>query len=295
MEPQIVNADPRYAPATLLEPSASGYIHLAAEINPPRRPGPIVFRGRSKTALLTSLDELARGLEQVDGVERVTLYEAVAIPPLSRFPYVKEHVDGISLPRFDVVLLVETRSPGVIRDVQASAAYRALLGALSAAARRVHVMAARNAKRLGDVDRDRQGLFLFNYFVADDADRALRLWDHLAGWYEVETGLHNSTLLVPVEGERSDYLAINHARWDEGVPRFLSRQLLKKSFRTFVRANLEANQVGVMPVLYRLARPEPLPAARAMPVLVAAATVLSVSLAAAALRRGRARSRWWSR
>jgi hypothetical protein len=81
----------------------------------------------------------------------------------------------------------------------------------------------------------------------------LDLFDYLAGWFEVETGLDNSTLLVPVEGEQSDYTAINHARWDARLPRLAWEQLAKKSFRTYVLANLKANHVSAMPVLYRLA------------------------------------------
>jgi len=284
MEPTIVNPDPRYVPAVLREPAASGYIHLAAEVNPPWRPGPILFRGRAKRELVRQLDEIARRLEREAGVVRVTLYEAIAIPPLSRFPYVKEHKDRIPLPRFDVVALVETGSPALVRDVQVTAAYRELESTLRTHARRVHIVSARNAKRIRDVDRTRPGLFLFNYFVADDADRALRLWDHLAAWYEVETGLDNSTLLVPLEGERSDYLAINHARWDQSVPRFLSRQFLKRSFRTFVQANLEANHVGAMPVLYRLARPER-EGARRTALLAAGAVLLLAAIGAAAVAR----------
>jgi hypothetical protein len=300
MELQIVNPDPRYTPATLVEPRASGYIHIAAEVRPPRRPGPILFRGRTR-ALLARLDDLVRQVERVAGVSKVTLYEAVTIPPFGRFPYVKERAGEIRFPRFDVVVLIETTSPDLIRGVQASAPYRALVETLRANARRTHVLAARNVKRIGDVDRDRQGLFLFNYFVADDARLALQLWDHLAGWYEVETGLDNSTLLVPLDGESSDYLAINHARWDQSLPRFLSRQFLKKSFRTFVQANLAANRVGAMPVLYRLARPERRTSrGAALPVLVAAAAALSFVAFAAALRgRPRRRSRrsptTWSR
>jgi hypothetical protein len=151
-------------------------------------------------------------------------------------------------------------------------------------------MAARNAKRVGDVDKTRQGLFLFNYFVADDARVMLQLWDYLAGWYAVETGLDNSTLLVPLEGERSDYLAINNARWDESLPRFLWRQFSRKSFRTYVLANLEANRVGAMPVLYRLASSSQQAANPLRPWMVAASVVaFGAGLALARRRRAYAR------
>jgi len=65
----------------------------------------------------------------------------------------------------------------------------------------MHVVVTRNAKQGGDVEKTRDDLFLFNYFVADDANVTLGLWDYLAGRYETETGLDNSTLLVPLEGE----------------------------------------------------------------------------------------------
>ena len=120
-------------------------------------------------------------------------------------------------------------------------------------------MTARCRKRVGDVDKTRQGLFLFNYFVADDAAVALQLWEHLAGWYVVETGLENSTVLEPL-GE-ADYVFVNHARWDDSLPRLILHQLTKPSFRTYVLANLQANRTVAMPILYQLASP-PAPRAR---------------------------------
>ncbi len=124
---------------------------------------------------------------------------------------------------------------------------------LTGQARRMHQVAARNVRRVGDVDKSRPGLFLFNYFVGDDPGLAVELWDYLAGWYEAETGLDNSTLLAPLEGEKSDYVLINHARWDRSLPLFVARQLPKKTFRSYMLANLTAHHVAAMPVLYHLA------------------------------------------
>ncbi|TKA01939.1 hypothetical protein [Actinacidiphila oryziradicis] len=73
-------------------------------------------------------------------------------------------------------------------------------------------MTARCARSIGDVDKSRPGLFLFNYFVAEDPEVALERWEHLAGWYAPETGLDNSTVLQPT-GE-ADYAFVNHARWE---------------------------------------------------------------------------------
>jgi hypothetical protein len=58
---------------------------------------------------------------------------------------------------------------------------------------------------------------------------------------------------VPVEGEKSDYVMINHARWDGSLPVFAARQLPKKTFRSDMLANLTAHHLAAMPVMYRLA------------------------------------------
>jgi hypothetical protein len=298
MELTIVNPDPRrYPRVNLIEPTALGYIHLAAEVRPRPMPPqrlPFVPNGREKTELLSSLKMLANRLEQLESVEKATVFDAVAIPPTSRFSsYLKERADSIHLARFDVVVLIETASPEVAREVQQTPDYRALLDALEGEAKDMHVMVGRNAKRIGDVEKTRDGLFLFNYFVADDANVALELWDYLAGWYKVETGLDNSTLLVPLEDEASDYLAINNARWDASLPRLLFRQLSKKSFRTYVQANLEANRVGAMPILYRLADAPRRTAApvRRRTLLAGAAVGLVAVVALSRILRRRSRSR----
>jgi hypothetical protein len=246
MDLQLVNPQPRYAKVTLIQPSPLGFIHVAATVDPPRGRTPFPGRSPRKAALLTRLRALARQLERLAIVERVTVYRAVLVAPpagsAKQAPHRAQH---------DVVVLVETTSPAVLGEVQATKPYQLLVEAVTEAASDVHVMPARCPKRVGDVDKTRQGLFLFNYFVADDAAVALQLWDYLAGWYAAETGLENSTLLEPL-GE-ADYVFVNHARWDHSLPRFLLRQLTKPSFRTYVLANLQANRTGAMPILYRLA------------------------------------------
>ena len=244
MELAIVNPSPKWPSATLREPLPYGYIHVAAVVEPPRQPGP-PFPGRSerKRALLARLKALAAALERLEPVVRATVYRAVLVPPIG---------DEAPHPaRFDVAVLIETGSPNEIGEVQMAEPYRQLVEALHAAAGDVHVMAARNARLIADVDKSRPGIFLFNHFTADDPQVALELWDRLAGWYAVETGLENSTLLQPI-GD-ADYIFVNHARWDRSLPRLLLEQFGKRSFWTYVRANLRANRTVAMPVLYRLA------------------------------------------
>lgn len=252
MELRIVNPDPKYPKVDLAAPTPLGYVCIAATVRP--GPLPVVLPSAKRARLLRKLKRLTLELDRVDGVIRTTVFRAIAIPPTDRISrYLRERKSSIRTPRFDVLVLVETTSPDRTREVQKSAAYNAIIDAIQREAERVHVVAARNSKRIADVDEKRQGLFLFNHFVADDTRSGLELWEYLASWFKKETGLDNSLLLVPLEGERSDYSFINEARWDVRFPRYLWRQFTKKSFRDFVLANLEANRVGSMPVFYRLA------------------------------------------
>jgi hypothetical protein len=246
MDLQLVNPQPRYAKVTLIEPPPLGYIHVAATVDPPHGRTPFPGRSPHKAALLNRLGFLAPQLARLGTVKTATVYRAVLLAPPAGTAKQAPH-----RARHDVVVLIETTSPAVLGEVHATEPYQLLVEAVTEAATDVHVMPARCPKRVGDVDKTRQGLFLFNYFVADDAAVALQLWDYLAGWYAVETGLENSTLLEPI-GE-ADYVFVNHARWDHSLPRFMLRQLTKPSFRAYVLANLQANRVGAMPILYRLA------------------------------------------
>jgi hypothetical protein len=245
MELRIVNENPTYPPVKLIEPTTLGYIHLAAVVQP--RPVSFMPVGREKAQLLARLKHLAQQLERLDMVEKVTVFHAIAMAPPSG--YVRQHSDSIHLPRYDIVVLVEATSPEAARQVQKMAEYAALIDALRSKASDLHIVVARNVKRVGEVEKRRKGVFLFNYFVGEDPQVTLALWDYMAGWYAVETGMDNSTLLLPLEGEPSAYSIINYARWD-GLLSFMWRQLTKKSFRTYMQANLDANHVGAMPILY---------------------------------------------
>ncbi|MBS1884244.1 MAG: hypothetical protein JSS97_14960 [Actinobacteria bacterium] len=250
MELRIRNPDPRYAPPALGEPPRTGWLYIAASVAPPSGP-PFVRRDAARSALLAQLSALAEEARVLPEVLRVSVYRAVLIAPVGR---------EVSRPaRFDVAVLVETASPELLATVR-DAPPIARMPAAANDAGSVQVMAARCARFLGPVDRTRQGLFLFNHFAAadDEVDLsvALSLWEHLAAWYAAETGLDNSTLLVPT-GE-SDHLMVNHARWDIGLPRLAAAQFLKPSFRGYVQANLRAHHLVAMPALYRLVWPRPI-------------------------------------
>jgi hypothetical protein len=246
MDPTIVNAKPRYRPATLVEPPGFGYLLLSADVEPPTGLRPFPGTSAAKTALLGRLKNAAAELARLDAVERATVYRTVLAPPPAGYA---RTVEGPA--RFDVQVLAEITSPDEIAGVEATEAYTQLRKELDTEASRVDVMRARCVKCIADVDKSRPGLFLFNYFVAEDADVALRLWDHLTGWFMTETGIDNSTVLQPTD--RSQYAFVNHARWDYGVPRLWLRMFTKPSFWSFVQKNMNENRTGSMPTLCRLA------------------------------------------
>jgi hypothetical protein len=247
MELTIVNPHPKYPRVGLIEPPPTGYLLLAAVVEPTVGRTPFPRRGPRKAALLTELKALASSLERLGAVTKATVYRAVLIPP----PGSDAQRMATRLARYDVVTLIETISLDALDDVAASLEYRKLHDAIAAAAREEYLMTARCLRRVGDVDKSRPGLFLFNYFAAEDPAVALDLWEHLAAWYAVETGMDNSTLLGPVEP--SDYVFVNHARWDMSLPRFAVKQFGKRTFYSYVLANLHANRTASMPILYRLA------------------------------------------
>ena len=253
MDLHIVNPDPKYPKASLVDATTLGYLYLAASVQPPRWL-PLVMPSARRARLLERLKRHAQWLRRIDAVVSATVFRAIALPPTARFSaYLKARVGAIQVPDFDVLVLIETRSPTDAEALQQTPAYGALSDALRESARTVSVTAARNVKRIGDVDTSHQGLFLFNHFAAEDPAVMRQLWDYLAGWYVVETGLDNSVAMAPLDGQRSDYAIVNWARWDGGpLPHFL-RQLSKRTFWKYVVGNLEANRAASMPVYCRLA------------------------------------------
>jgi hypothetical protein len=176
-----------------------------------------------------------------EAVREATMFRAVVVTPARA---------GMVQP--DATLLVETDTSASAQALADSAQLAASLERLGASGARVEVLVARNARRIADVAHSQGRLYLFNHFVAHDEEIAVALWEHLAAWYQRETGLDNSMLLAPTEERRSTFNLVNHAAFDLSLPTLARRQFAKRSFFTYVRANLATNAVTAQPVLYRL-------------------------------------------
>lgn len=237
----------RFPKVSLVEPTSSGYLHLAAEID-----GRLPFLPNSpkKQKLIAASKRWCRQLEAEPNVVSAVVFDAFLIPQ-GRGEFIKERPDQVHIARFDLSVLIETTTPEAAEALRVSSIYTDMERAIRKTASFTHSITATNVRRMGAVDHGKQGVFLFNYFFADDTAQNIAVWEETAGWWEQETGLDNSAVLLPHDGE-SNYNVINHCRWDH-LRDVLPALLFKRTFRSFVLANFRANRVAAMPILYRLA------------------------------------------
>ncbi|NEE04315.1 hypothetical protein [Phytoactinopolyspora halotolerans] len=249
---RIVNKHLNPAPASLREPSSTGYLLLAAEVD--RRPMFLPPKA-AKRRLIGEAKQLAHELMADDAVVRATVFRGFA-----NLVFGQNHgllrratTSGrLQRARYDVVVLIETTDPAAARSLRHNTVYQRLAARIQHSARRTYEVAAENPRNMGDVDATRQGVFLFNFFYADDERELIPVWEYTAGWWNVKTQLDNSRVLRPIEDERRDYGIINHCRWDS-LRVVAPNMIFRPSFRRFVLANFAANGISAQPILYRRA------------------------------------------
>ena len=247
----VVNKHLNFPTVSLMEPASSRYIHIAAEVD--SNPIPIfLWTSPHKRKLLKDCKKWCTQLKQELNLISADVFKAVLRPPAGLGEFVEQRMDKVHIARFDVSVLIEAESDEVIQQVQRHPAYQEMEKAIKASASYTHIITATNTRRIGPVDHSRQGVFLFNYFFADDTTQNLAVWNYTAGWFQSETGLDNSTVLLPNNENGSKYNIINHCRWDK-MSDILPSLLFKRTFHAYVLDNFIANHVAPMAILYRLA------------------------------------------
>lgn len=247
---KIVGPKERYPKVTLIDPAPSGYLLLAAEIDH-RPPFGFFIESAGKRRVLNRMKSFADDMRGKPGVREATVFNAIIVPP-GKGELLKERPNA-KVARYDAVILVEFDTPADAETFAAGQNWQSLVEDVKKDAEKTTTVRASNGRRIGPVDHSRQGIFLFNYFFADDRAQNLAVWEYTAGWFEDQTGLDNSTLLLPAQSNDAvPYSVINHCRWDT-MGDILPALLLKPDFRKFVLANFYANNTAAMPVLYRLA------------------------------------------
>ena len=246
---QVVGPRDQFPKVNLVEPTKSWYFLLALEVDH-RPPFGFFLQSRRKRQLLEDLKTLASVSEKSYDVIDSGVFKALLIPP-GQGAFLKKRPD-VEIARYDVVLLVEFANEAALERVIGTEDWREAVAAASGKAHKTMQISASNVRRIGPVDHSRNGVFLFNYFFADNLQTNLDVWQYTAGWFQDQTALDNSTVLLPREGTDVSYTIINHCRWD-GLGDILPALLFNKTFRPFVLANFEKNNTAAMPILYRLA------------------------------------------
>lgn len=243
----IAFANKAYEKVSLVEPTTSGYIHIAIEVD---RRLPFLPASKKKHHLLQTCKQLCQKLEQKEHVQRATLFRAILAPP-GRGAFLRQR-PHVHRARFDIAIFIETSDVTQAQLLRNDADFIELEHAVRRVAHYVHIINASNIKQIGPVDHQRNGIFLFNYFFSDTVEQNLAVWAYTAGWFEKETALNNSTLLLPTDSSESEYSLVNHCRWDR-LQDIIPSLLFKRSFRSYVLGNFEANNTAAGPIFYRLA------------------------------------------
>ena len=246
---KIVGPKNTFPEVELIEPAQSGYLMLGIEID--HRP-PIGFflESRRKKHVLGRLKSFANTLAKNTDVLDASVFKALIVPP-GRGEFLKKRPD-VKIAKYDVVMLVEFKTVEAARDYQNTREWLALVADAKENSHNIMCISASNTRRIGPVDHSTNGVFLFNYFFADSLDINLQVWNYTAGWFQDQTGLDNSTVLLPDGTIQVPYTIINHCRWDR-LRNILPALLFNRTFKPFVLNNFEQNNTAANPILYRLA------------------------------------------
>lgn len=245
-----LGAGDRFPNARVVAPTPHGFIILSAEID--RRFGPTyALESRTRKRLLRSAKAAAAALGPDGYVVDASVFSAIIAPPGGHSDYLASR-PAVHRARFDLVMLIETTTPEAALPLAQAPLLRQFHSDVVGQARYCEFFTASNVRRMGPVDHDRGGVFLFNFFHADRWRQNVDVWQYTAGWFQDQTGLDNSCVLLPAPGAETSYTLINHCRWDR-LSDVLPSLLFKPSFRNYVLAHFEANSTAPMPILYRLA------------------------------------------
>ena len=249
--------------AQLIDPLPCGYATMHFEVDRATLPfGHALWDSEKKSRVLNQLTQFAVRVKTEPGVTNSWVLKTLLTPPGRGVAYLEAR-PHLRTANFDVVLLVECESPERARALRQGELWSAVLETLSKEATRSLSVSGSNARCIANVDHSRQGVFLFNYFFADDLATNLAIWEFTAGWFTAETGLDNSTLILPDDDSRAgaephagssmktQHSVINHCRWDR-LSSVLPSLIFKPSLTSYVLDNFAANGCAANPILYQL-------------------------------------------
>ncbi|MEO3768971.1 hypothetical protein [Micromonospora sp. B9E7] len=211
------------------EPEPYGFLYLGFQAAPVQRL-PFYARTPQRRQTAARLVRAVPALVRRPDVVSVDVFRTVFIPPLP------------GTPRYDLAMLIRTARVDHLEAVRTCDEVSALDGE--------QILVGVNVARIGDTEARTDGTFLFNHFTAAPDTDAEAVWRSVTGWYTSKTGVDNSTALRPTGP--SSFALVNYVRLPAGAARFLSGQLTRPSFHTFVRATLAAHGMHALPAFHRL-------------------------------------------
>lgn len=192
-----------------------------------------------------------------DVIRRTDIFTAIIVPPGSGEgrKFREEKKLDFHVATFDLVILIECERVQDIDQIIDCELYKIIEGLLKSNSTYFNRTLAKNSNRIAEVDKDKQGIFLFNYFFAEDSKTVLDVWEYTAGWWTAKGNLTNSTPLLPLTDD-NQFSLINHCRWDHLIDvmptLILGRLGIKSGLNDFVLKNFTENNIVAMPVLYKL-------------------------------------------
>ncbi|MEO5501998.1 MAG: hypothetical protein ABIR31_11210 [Ginsengibacter sp.] len=247
---KIVNGHLKFQKVSLIEPSTNFYLLISAEIDYSILPF-FLLTSSKKKAIIELAKKWCKELGNNKDVISAVVFKAIIIPP-GKGKFIEERTEIVHKAMFDFAILIEAKTLEAIESIKNSNDYSAIVKQIIDASTFTHIISATNIKCISPVNHNNKGVFLFNYFFADSTEQNLEVWEYTAGWFQQETGLDNSTVLLPLYKQQSKFTIINHCRWDK-LSDILPALLFKKSFHTYVLENFYANKVAAMPILYKIA------------------------------------------
>ena len=246
---QVVSYENNFPKVKLVNPSNSGYLLIALEID--KRPpiGFFIESRKKKEAIKIAKVFSSKSLKH-HFIKESNVFKALIIPP-GRGNFLKQRPNAL-IAKFDLVLLIEFENYEKCKQFSSTLEWADFEKKILSFSKSSITLTGKNIRSIGNVDHTKNGVFLFNYFFADDLKQNLGIWEFTAGWFQYQTNLDNSNLILPDMSKSFPYKIINHCRWDN-LFKILPSLLFKKSFKNFVLKNFELNNVAAMPILYRLA------------------------------------------
>jgi hypothetical protein len=151
----IVNDHLAFPKVSLIEPSPSHYIHVAAELD--ARPA-FLPASRRKTGVIERCKLLCERLQSLSGVIEATVFTALLVPP-GRGEFLKKREGQVRVARYDLAVLIECRNEAAAKAIGVTPAFAELLRILDDNAIYTHTITATNVRRIGPVDHSRPVLY----------------------------------------------------------------------------------------------------------------------------------------